>query len=870
MQAASAQDPFDLLFGDEQRMDVSAEQGPGQDDLLLLSLRLDQIRFEGDVPAFRTPGGICVDAAALVEVIDAPVEVGARGMEGWFLTPDRTLTFDLDRDDFTIGKRTIGRKPDDAFAMETGLCLDLDLAGRLFAAELQFVQADLAIDITPDETWPIEVKLAREKMRAKLIDPQKAYLDFEPLENPTRWLSWPTADISLEGIASRSDARPLTGGAVLVGDLAHMTARLQTVTDENDRRSFRSTLSRTDGPVRMALGDVALPPSALIGRPQLGRGFLAGSHDAVGGADILGAQEIRGPLPEGWEAELHDEQGLRAFVTEADGNGDYVFQAVSLRPGYNRLTVKLFGPHGETSERPLRIFLGKELNPENEVRWDLAAVEAGRGVAGTQSGDPQLIARGRVSYGISENATIGIEANVAEHQDALLASTFIFSAAGALTQTRLAWNEEGERAFETGMQGRIGDRHSLALRYLDGGGIENDVLGTGPEHLGRLASFRLEGPIALGGYRLPAALAGSHESRAGGLERSFLAFSASGRIGRATLRKSLRYERAVSSDARSTDAASGSLLLGGKVFGQRLRGQVGYRCEEQCRLGNVTTSLQTRLRSDIVVSGSVGYDREAGSPGFSLLAAKDIGQASLAFNIGHDPQRGWAAGFGLRFSLFRDPGGGIRIGPAGMSDTATLLPRVFEDIDEDGRYGANDLPLADSSFLVSGAVRSAVTDGGGIATIDRLPSGRVAQLEIARASLPDPFLKPSRTGHSVRLRPGQILSVDLPVQQTGEADLVVLLQKGDLKLPIAGLSVEARLGDGTVVGRARTSYDGSAYFSDLPLKPLSFGLAEAELSKFGTAAEPALATLSRSEPYASNLVLTIRSQKNEADAPTGY
>ncbi|MEE4213390.1 MAG: hypothetical protein V2I43_29455 [Parvularcula sp.] len=871
VQSASAQDPFDLLFEDEQRLDLSDPSAPGQDDLLLVSLRLDRITFSDDLPAFRTDTGLCIDAEGLVRAIGAPIEVSDTSLDGWYLDPARTLSIEIGKDEWVLAGRARALGPATVRKAETGLCLDLALAGEVFAADFTFSSGDLAVEIAPHETWPIEAKLAREKEREKLKVAAAAQPDFALIDNPTRWLSWPTVDLNLQASMSRQNPRPLDIGAVLVGDFAHMTGRLQTVRDVNGEASLRASLAATDLPFRFEAGDLALPPSALIGIAEVGRGVRAGSFDASGATDILGSQQIRGPLPDGWEAELHDEQGLKAFVTTPDENGDYVFDAVALRPGYNRLTVRLFGPHGESYERPVRIFLGKELNPENTVRWDVAVVEKGMSLAGDGApADRALLARGGVTYGLHDKATVGIEATASPDGKLTAASTLAFAAAGTITRARLAWKDDGGKAFEAGLQGRLGGSHTVALRFLDGGSLENDVLGQGADHIDSLMGFRLEGPTQLAGFRIPLIAAGGREERAGGFTQSHLSLSASGRVGRTTLRKSLRFEQTEVGNGQPTETILGDVLFGGRVFGQRLRAQLGYRCVEVCVLGNVGSSFQAQLQSDIHVGSSAAYDFDAGAVGFRLNAAKDFGQASAGLNLGLDPQRGWAAGFNLRFAVFREPGAGFRLGPPGMSQTGTLLPRVYEDIDEDDRFGPSDLPLAEASFIVGGTLRSSLTDGSGIASIDKVTTRSRTTVEVKRSSLPDPFLKPTVSGRTVQLRPGQVMRMDVPVRQTGEAELSVVLQKGDLRLPISGLKVEAFLPDGTQVGEARTSYDGSVYLTDLPLRELTIRVAEEELARFGATANPVTATLSRTNPYASGLSLVIASNPTPPVAGTGY
>ena len=122
-----------------------------------------------------------------------------------------------------------------------------------------------------------------------------------------------------------------------------------------------------------ALGDVVSADLPLLQQAQTGQGFVVSNRPAVT-ADVFDTTDIRGPLSSGWEAELYDGEQLLGFVTDADLNGDYVFSDITLRPGYNRFTVKLFGPYGQRDERIIKIMGGAELCPENEMQYSFGLV----------------------------------------------------------------------------------------------------------------------------------------------------------------------------------------------------------------------------------------------------------------------------------------------------------------------------------------------------------------------------------------------------------------------------------------------------------------------------------------------------------------
>jgi len=61
--------------------------------------------------------------------------------------------------------------------------------------------------------------------------------------------------------------------------------------------------------------------------------------------------ELRGELPEAWEAELYQNDILSAFTAESQ-SGEYVFADLPLLPGSNDFRVVLYGPQGAARGAP--------------------------------------------------------------------------------------------------------------------------------------------------------------------------------------------------------------------------------------------------------------------------------------------------------------------------------------------------------------------------------------------------------------------------------------------------------------------------------------------------------------------------------------
>lgn len=857
---APAQDPFGLLFGDEERIQLGAAGEPGDDDLLLVSLRMGQIRFASSLPAYRTAEGICLDAAETMAAVEAPVSLGPSSLEGWFIAPDRTLAVDFEEPSLAIAGR--GRAwPDNAAFFPGGEpCLGLGLLSELLAADFTFDEVDLTVDITPREPWPIEARLARQRERDRLERRARDRADYPLLDNPTRWLSWPVADLALDVTRTANGRIRINPTGLVVGDLAHMTGRLQLLQTAAGEPGFRASAEAKKGDAALRIGDIATPATPLLAPALAGRGIsLRGGPGSE--ADLFSRQDIRGPLPPGWEAELHDETGLRAFVTEPDENGEYVFSGVPLRPGYNRYTVRLFGPHGELRERPVRLFVGEELAPENTVRWHVAAVEAGRSLTGDAlRDDPQWTGVGSLSYGLGPRATLRLDAAAHEHRGASV-NAGLFTALGpVLTAGRVGWEAAGGApAVELGAQARVARAHTASLRWLRSGDLENEIVGQGAGRITQSVQASFEGPVQVAGYRMPVSLSAAREARAGGFVRRRVGLGAGGRVAGMTWRKSFLYEENESSRGDAEERLAGEVLVSSRIGPHQGRASSAWACRETCKLARYGLSYSASIGARATLSFGVVQETSRPEPALSASLVRQFGPVSAGLTARTDGTGRWRAGVGLRFAIYREPGTGRpRLARAGASDSPRALVRVFEDRDGDGVKGPDDPAIEDASLIVGGSLRRETSGPDGIVELPALPAGSPVTLELKRSTLSDPFLKPVQTGHTLAARRGQVIALDLPVAQTGEAELSVSLMKGGLAVPVAGVRIEAVDATGAVVGASETSFDGSAYLADLPLGPLTFRVAPAALERIGGAScAPAHVVLSRKAPFASGLVLTI-------------
>jgi len=779
---------------------------------------------------------------------------------GWFLAPERTIQIDFSGQTVRLGNGAAFSLEARTFATPDGWCLTGSALSDILPIDFAYDPGALTLRMEPRETLPLEARLEREALRARLdATAGRSRPDYPEIDNPYRWLSWPTADISLD-LRAGPDGVRTDGNLELAGDVLLATARLRSVRNPDGGAGMRLSFERMFEPAASGLeprqlrfGDVSGLAQPIISRGETGRGVMVTNRPAYV-ADVFDMTDIRGALPAGWEAELHRDGQLLAFVKEPDSQGEYVFENVEIRPGYNRYSVKLFGPFGEVETREVKFFSGREMRPENEVQYELAIVQEGVSLDGEDTGETRGVAAASVSYGISRNLSARLDARLAE--DGAHAGAVSLTGAHADTHgvVRLGRPEEGGTVVEAGAVHLFEDRSSLRGEYTWYNAREG-APATGP-----VQSLQLEYDTMLPVTRWGLPL------KAGADWRQFAdggqVLGASARVSSAW--KGVRwshtalFEHVRDGAGTTTDRAGGSLAMSRRFSGFRLRSGLAYDVAPRPELARLDMAVQKRLDSRSFLQASVSRDMQAGQSQLAASFSRDFGRFSLSANGGIDDRGAWTAGLRLSTALFFDRAkSGYRPAPPGLSRTGALRAQVFDDMDGDGAMGDADRPIGGASFIIDQSLRGEETGTGGEVVISSIEPHRPVNVELSLGSLDDPFLQPVRAGVAVTLRPGQVVDLPVPLSLTGEADGTVELLKGDLAVPVAGVAVEAVNADGHVVGRTRSEYDGYFYLDGLPMGQVGLRIAPDALDGMEGDAPGRTITLTRDAPYVSGTRLQL-------------
>jgi hypothetical protein len=797
---------FDALFGVEPaRTSGSRTAQAGRDDLSIVALHLGRFQLLESLPAYATPAGLCLPLAPVLDALEIGHDDAGDRPVILLHAPERRIEVD----------------PVDLTPSPEGPCLALPAFARLLPVTVRHDAANLRINIDGLEPLPVTARLERaERRRQALSRAEPAPPKFPQIANPWAVISFPTMDLALAGV-SGSQGSSVAGQAELVGDLAMMTGRARLALDSTGPAIMRFSLGRDGedaellGPLHarsLAMGDINAPAQPLIGVASSGRGLVV-SNRPSGRVDLFDQIELRGPLPRGWDAELHRDDRLVAVFDTPDASGDYVFRDVPLRAGANNYVVRLFGPHGEIEERDFRRFVGSELNPENEFFYTAGLVNSGVPLIGP----PALTQAALGSYafatlerGLAGTVSMRLDVRTPlEGGSPALAAGVHAAVFGGFGSLLVASDGVGRPAMA--LRGvRQWGRANVKFDVADYGDLAGPMRASVANDLAREFGLSTETRIGLGRRSLPLLIGIRRaEARSGVLvDRADASLAAA--MGPWRFSQTASLERLGSAAPTLLGNIGAARTLGD----WRLRAGLDYGVAGGFTLNRIgLAAARSTARGNFGVE--MGWDTARGAPSLAATAQRHFGALSLGAGAGIDPD-GWRVGINMSMALFHDARTGYRPAPAGIGRSGALQPHVFEDRDGDGQQGAGEPAIAGASFLVDNSLRREATGADGRTGIGGLIPNRRIDMEVQLASLPDLRLRPVQPGIAAVTRPGQVLVVPVPMRQTGEIEAMVETINGDRSRPLSGIEVALVDAGGKRFAVTRSDFEGLAYFDGVP------------------------------------------------------
>ena len=855
-----ASDPFATLFGDEPMVQGSSNKQANQDDLLLVRFMIDEHLIDDGWVAYQTSDGICLPLKAFTDAMELPFTYDSNHMSGWVDSPDRRINVALSTGD-------------GLHQTKTGWCGTRQKLEALFPIHIQYQASTLALIIEPIQVLPVQARLQRLTVRQELLaDTRSPQPNYTAVNNPYRWFSWPTIDITLDSKLNNNEGVQTLANIDMAADLLLASANLRTVSNKKGFMSgkrlnfFRENSDPTElGWLKarsFAVGDVSAPSQPLINRSLSGRGFVI-SNRPLFEPEEFDQTTLRGILPVGWEAELYSGSVLVDFVTESDVNGEYVFNDVSLRPGFNRLSVKLYGPHGEEIVRNANQFVGSELCPPKKWRYNLGFIEPSVPLFSDKTEEnnqlkessnltediPYMFAS--FDYGVSN--TLSIRSDMSTDGDQSYgAFSLINSRFGGYGVLRMAVDQEGHSGWQAQFQKPISPATSFSLSAIEYGDLTTKINGAGQNRVKQSVSGRLDSRLNMGRGTLNMRNELNWLSKVEGAKQLSLFNRLSGFNRLFRWNNSLRYFN----NSGVTDRWQGEFLASHNLKGARLRNAMAYSYENSFKVDNVSLSVQKKFHKNTYFQNSLNYDFNSKKGSIHSALSHNLGPVAMIAKAGYSEDGQWNVGVGVSVSLYRKKRS-IGLAPSGLSRSGVIMPRLFDDANENGHFDAGESTISGGQFIVNNALRNESGNAAGETLISALPTARHINAEIKTSSLADPFMRPSEIGRSMHLRPGQLLRYDVPISVRGDAGGVLMFRKNGILSPVANIKVEAVNKNQQVIATARTEYDGYFYFDDLPTTKLTLRAAAQPLAEINGTSKAVMVELTRDQPSVFGIELVI-------------
>ena len=346
---------------------------PVEDDLLILALRLNKETLSEGMSGYWVGKGICLSLGELTRALDFPIKVDPKTgrAEGWFLNEKRRFVLDIKSGTVTLFGKTRPFDRGRVLLHPNAICVELSLLSAWFPIDFKPNVSDAFITIVSREPLPIELKLARQQRQARFQHGKAVDPNYPKIETPYQMWNWPVIDVFAETGIERIEGGKATRlktryDLLAVGDFLYMNGDLFIRGDQDQPVSgVRARLGRKDPnggllgwlqATEYTLGDMATPPTSLVGRSTTGRGVEISSFP-LGQLQEFDRTTLRGELPIGWEVELYRNGALLDFQSARD-DGRYEFIDVSVFFGRNEFELVFYGPQGQVRRETKETFVG--------------------------------------------------------------------------------------------------------------------------------------------------------------------------------------------------------------------------------------------------------------------------------------------------------------------------------------------------------------------------------------------------------------------------------------------------------------------------------------------------------------------------------
>lgn len=852
------------------------------DDLIILQPVIDGVPVKDYIQAYHVGRTYLLPLQAMSDILQFPitVDIDEGKASGWFISEDRTFSFDLNRHQVNVGGKTRSFPRDRVYATDSDFYIDSRLMSKWFPLDFAVDLRKLVLKISPREMLPFQIREKRLKDWEMLQNRRRAGESLDIVKTPYELASLPFFDLNAsQNYVNQGQDRFTTNYSLLAsGDLGYLGSNLfaaggstgHVVDTARLSAGRRSAAANLLGPLHASaysMGDITSITLPLVGQPSLGRGFAV-TNRPLFLANAFDSTNFIGDVQPGWDVELYRNGALIGLQT-VGANGRYEFLNVPILYGNNTFQLIFNGPQGQVHEEIRRFNIDSSILRKGDMNYEFSMdqkaaplIDVGGNNAVPYSNNLRM--GSQVEYGLNNSltGTVGLMMTpLADYEQHRYFTTglrksfrgFLGSLDAAYDQSSGGWAAK-LAGFGSIRRVYIKGEYSRYDRFVSEEITDLNNL------LSSTAELNLNSTFSVRSFdNINVNLNVKRDEFAAGQGRTIISNILSKSLLGFRLTSFLEY-----TSYQSRDTSRGELSLRSHFLDALVRADLMYSITPQLKSDRFQLSLQKMIwPHTIALLDVTKYMSNGGVTSVSGSLNWDVHDYTLSVYSSYDSQNRLMLRANLNMSFGRIPNSNRwLVSGRNMAAGGIVATRAYLDENRNNEYDRGEEIISNSRFKIN---RNAVTAKDGVAVAASLPVDRYASVRIDPAGLEDPLWLPTVKGYRFLPRPGVVTTVDFPVVEASEIDGVVkLIDEHGYGRPIARVGLELiDVDKNTVVQKVRSEYDGYYIFEKVLPGKYRIRVRDLDLKRLNVRQEEAMALdiANRSDTYSGR---DIRLRKNGA------
>lgn len=813
---------------------------PGDSDLRILEIRVDQYKLEDVIAAYQYEDIVLIPLGALTEILDLAITVQPGSAQGFIIREDWTFMLDTARTEVVL--QGIPEKYDSQLLREldNDIYVESNLLSRWMLMSFDIDLFSARMWVRSEEKLPFIKRIEREKRIAKSlarlnIQKQVYPKHYEPYKDWSIPFVDQTVQLGLRKNENGETSLPYRSTTYVTADLMkHESSAYLTINDQNGIDDFRLTFGRTD-PDGELLGFMQANKYNFghVSEPRLGLITLPGSQEAgvsvssypIGRQTEYDRHRFRGDLLPGWEVELYHNNSIIGYQPEPI-EGQYDFPDIPLLFGRNHFRLVFYGPQGQIREETQDFELNQSLTRKGEHYYRATA---------TQDEIDGSRATAQYDYGINEKISSSFAFASIPLQDGLTRTQHTYIKAGVrgfwdafLGSADFIDDSTGGTAIDLNLQTRVngavfGFSETLLSKFF------SEEFRPGETELSSRTKFRVDTSIPPSFLpRIPVSLQIKRDEFADGGERLEITNQLSTSV-RGFAISNLLTRQTVSGQE---PLFNGSFQLSTNLNRLRVRGSASYALQPETELTNIAVTVDPGEYHEYRLNFGLTHSLEQDVTEYSATANKLTGKYNLSFGARLNSNGEINLDLGLSIGIGYEPRRNQwETNARSIANQGSVSARVFLDSNQDGIFGENDEPLEDVGFRLNGGYSQGRTGDDGIVFLTGIPPYAPMNVVIAPETLVDPLWTTALDGVQVSPRPGKAILLDFPIFVSGEIDGTVYLSKDGKVFGVGNVIIELVDKNNAILNTTETAYDGFYVMGNVPLGQYLLRISAKQLDK---------------------------------------